>query len=183
MSDQELLEKFRQSGDNSWLGLLLERYTLLLFGVCMKYLKDEEGAKDAVQQIFLKVITELPKYKVDYFKSWLYTIARNYCLMKIRDKGKQMVEINDRMPLAQSEEEENKQLFHLMKDREYTLMNEALQNLAPEQKTCIEEFYLGQKTYQQIADKTGFNYMQVKSYIQNGKRNLKMLLQKRLGKS
>ena len=93
------------------------------------------------------------------------------------------MEINDRMPLAQSEEEENKQLFHLMKDREYTLMNEALHELAPEQKTCIEEFYLGQKTYQQIADKTGFNYMQVKSYIQNGKRNLKMLLQKRLGKS
>jgi RNA polymerase sigma factor (sigma-70 family) len=182
MTDQDLLEKFRQTGDNSWLGILLERYTLLLFGVCMKYLKNEEGAKDAVQQIFLKVITELPKYKVDYFKSWLYTIARNYCLMKIRDKGKQMVEINDRMPLAQSEEEENKQLFHLMKDREYTLMNEALHELAPEQKTCIEEFYLGQKTYQQIADKTGFNYMQVKSYIQNGKRNLKILLQKRLGK-
>ena len=86
MTDQDLLEKFRQSGDNSWLGILLERYTLLLFGVCMKYLKNEEGAKDAVQQIFLKVITELPKYKVDYFKSWLYTIARNYCLMKIRDK-------------------------------------------------------------------------------------------------
>ncbi|MGL6267893.1 MAG: RNA polymerase sigma factor [Chitinophagaceae bacterium] len=183
MTDQDLLEKFRQSGDNSWLGILLERYTLLLFGVCMKYLKNEEGAKDAVQQIFLKVITELPKYKVDYFKSWLYTIARNYCLMKIRDKGKQTVEINDRMPLAQTEEEENKQLFHLMKDREYTLMNEALHELAPEQKTCIEEFYLGQKTYQQIADKTGFNYTQVKSYIQNGKRNLKILLQKRLGKS
>jgi RNA polymerase sigma-70 factor (ECF subfamily) len=149
----------------------------------MKYLKNEEGAKDAVQQIFLKVITELPKYKVDYFKSWLYTISRNYCLMKIRDKGKQTVEINDRMLLPHSEEEENNQLFQQMKDREYTLMNEALQDLAPEQKTCIEEFYLGQKTYQQIADKTGFNYMQVKSYIQNGKRNLKMLLQKRLGKS
>ncbi len=183
MTDQDLMEKFRQSGDNSWLGILLERYTLLLFGVCLKYLKNEEGAKDAVQQIFLKVITELPKYKVDYFKSWLYTIARNYCLMKIRDKGKKTVEINDRMPLAQSEEEENKQLFHQMKDREYTLMNEALHELTPEQKTCIEEFYLGQKTYQQIADKTGFNYMQVKSYIQNGKRNLKILLQKRLGKS
>jgi RNA polymerase sigma-70 factor (ECF subfamily) len=183
MTDQDLLEKFRQSTDNSWLGILLERYTLLLFGVCMKYLKNEEEAKDAVQQIFLKALTELPKYKVDYFKSWLYTIARNHCLMKLRDKGKQTVEINDRMSLAQSAEEENKQLFHQMKDREFTLMNEALNELTEEQKTCIEEFYLGQKTYQQIADKTGFNYMQVKSYIQNGKRNLKILLQKRLGQS
>jgi RNA polymerase sigma factor (sigma-70 family) len=183
MTDQDLLEKFRQSTDNSWLGFLLERYTLLLFGVCMKYLKNEEEAKDAVQQIFLKALTELPKYKVDYFKSWLYTIARNHCLMKLRDKGKQTVEINERMSLAQSAEEENKQLFHQMKDREFTLMNEALNELTEEQKTCIEEFYLGQKTYQQIADKTGFNYMQVKSYIQNGKRNLKILLQKRLGQS
>jgi RNA polymerase sigma-70 factor (ECF subfamily) len=177
------MEKFRHSGDNSWLGILLERYTLLLFGVCMKYLKNEEEAKDAVQQIFLKALTELPKYKVDYFKSWIYTIARNHCLMKLRDKGKQTVEINDKMPLAQSDEEENKLLFHLMKDREFTLMNEAMQELTTEQKTCIEEFYLAQKTYQQIADKTGFNYLQVKSYIQNGKRNLKILLQKRLGKS
>ena len=183
MTDQDLLEKFRQSTDNSWLGILLERYTLLLFGVCMKYLKNEEEAKDAVQQIFLKALTELPKYKVDYFKSWLYTIARNHCLMKLRDKGKQTVEINDRMSLAQSAEEENKLLFHQMKDREFTLMNEAIQELTTEQKTCIEEFYLAQKTYQQIADKTGFNYLQVKSYIQNGKRNLKILLQKRLGKS
>jgi RNA polymerase sigma factor (sigma-70 family) len=183
MTDQDLLEKFRQNGDNSWLGILLERYTLLLFGVCMKYLKNEEEAKDAVQQIFLKVLTELPKYKVDFFKSWLYTITRNLCLMILRDKGKQTLEINDKMPLTQSEEEENKQLFHQMKDRKFTLMNEALLELTTEQKTCIEEFYLGQKTYQQIADKTGFNYMQVKSYIQNGKRNLKILLQKRLGKS
>lgn len=183
ITDQELLEKFRQTHDNNWLGILLERYTLLLFGVCMKYLKNEEEAKDAVQQIFLKTLTELPKYKVDYFKSWLYTIARNHCLMKLRDKGKQTVEINERMPLAVSEEEENKRLFHLMKDREFTLMNEALKELLPEQKTCIEAFYLDRKTYQQIAEKTGFNYMQVKSYIQNGKRNLKILLQKRLGQT
>lgn len=149
----------------------------------MKYLKNEEEAKDAVQQIFLKTLTELPKYKVDYFKSWLYTIARNHCLMKLRDKGKQTIEINERMSLPVLEEEENKRLFHLMKDREFTLMNEALKELLPEQKTCIEAFYLDRKTYQQIAEKTGFNYMQVKSYIQNGKRNLKILLQKRLGQS
>lgn len=183
MTDQHLLEKFRQSTDNSWLGILLERYTLLLFGVCMKYLKNEEEAKDAVQQIFLKTLTEIPKYKIDYFKSWLYTIARNHCLMKLRDKGKQTVEITDSMPMAQQEEMENQRLLFLMKDREYTLMNEALEELTPEQKTCIKEFYLSEKTYHQIAEQTGFNYLQVKSYIQNGKRNLKILLQKRLGQS
>src|ERR1700754_2301558 len=86
ISDQELLEKFYADHNNEWLGILLQRYTLLLLGVCMKYLKNEEEAKDSVQHIFLKVIQELHKYKVDYFKSWLYMVAKNHCLMKLRDR-------------------------------------------------------------------------------------------------
>src|SRR5215471_8879381 len=86
LTDQEILERFYSDRDNSWLGILLSRYTLLLFGVCMKYLKNEEEARDGVQQVFLKVITELHKYKVDFFKSWIYMIAKNHCLMKLRDK-------------------------------------------------------------------------------------------------
>jgi len=87
ISDQELLEKFYSDGNNEWLGILLQRYTLLLLGTCMNYLKNEEAAKDAVQQIFLKAVTELQKYKVDYFKSWLYMVAKNHCLMQLRDKN------------------------------------------------------------------------------------------------
>lgn len=87
ISDQELLERFYTDYNNQWLGILLQRYTFLLLGVCMKYLKNEEAAKDAVQQIFLKAITELAKYKVVYIKSWLYMVARNHCLMQLRDRN------------------------------------------------------------------------------------------------
>ncbi len=100
ITDNELLEKFYSDHDNQWLGIVLQRYTLLLLGVCMKYLKNEEEAKDAVQQIFLKAITELAKYKVSYIKSWLYMVARNHCLMKLRDKGKYPVEINEKAMAA-----------------------------------------------------------------------------------
>ena len=83
----------------------MPRYTLLLLGVCMKYLKNEEEAKDCVQQIFLKVITELKKYRVEYFKSWLYMVAKNHCLMKIRDRhGKMPVELTERNMSAPLEE-------------------------------------------------------------------------------
>jgi RNA polymerase sigma-70 factor (ECF subfamily) len=78
INDNDLLERFYKSDDQQWIGILLERYTMLLLGVCMKYLKNEEEAKDAVQQIFLKVLTEVPKYKIDYFKSWLYMVAKNH---------------------------------------------------------------------------------------------------------
>ena len=85
IEDNELLKRFYSDYNNEWLGILLPRYTLLLYGVCMKYLKNEEDAKDCVQQVFLKVINELHKYKVEYFKSWIYMIAKNHCLMKLRD--------------------------------------------------------------------------------------------------
>src|SRR6476646_297552 len=94
IGDKELLDRFYGDHDNKWLGILLPRYTLLLLGVCMKYLKNEEDAKDSVQQIFLKVIGELHKYKVEYFKSWIYMIAKNHCLMKLRYKEKIPVELN-----------------------------------------------------------------------------------------
>src|SRR5882757_6878807 len=107
ISDNELLERFYSDHDNQWLGIVLQRYTLLLLGVCMKYLKNEEEAKDSVQQVFLKVIAELHKYKVDYFKSWLYMVAKNHCLMKLRGKSKHFTEINDTILTTSDEEDKN----------------------------------------------------------------------------
>ena len=178
IADSELLENFYNSKDNQWLGYLLQRYTLLLLGVCMKYLKNEEEAKDTVQQIFLKVITELQKYKVDYFKSWLYMIARNQCLMRLRDRqGKTPRELTDSMVLH---EEENHIAELAEKDVMLTLMEKALQELNGEQKTCVTLFYLQKKSYHEISDTTGLTLLQVKSHIQNGKRNLKLLVEKKM---
>jgi RNA polymerase sigma-70 factor (ECF subfamily) len=178
-SDQELLERYYSSQDNQWLGILLERYTLLLLGVCMKYLKNEEEAKDSVQQVFLKTITELHKYRVEYFKSWLYMVAKNHCLMKLRDKqSKQPAELKEQMAVVT--EEENSKAIHIEKERQLQLMTESLWELNKEQKQCVTLFYLEKKSYQEIAHDTGFTLMQVKSYIQNGKRNLKLLLEEKL---
>jgi len=179
ISDQQLLSNFYSDHNNEWLGILLQRYTLLLLGVCMKYLKDEDEAKDSVQQIFLKVIQELQKYKVDYFKSWLYMVAKNYCLMRLRDRnGKQITEINDRLPISPGEETDK--AAQAKTDYTIELMQDALKELNPEQKQCVTLFYLEKKSYQQVSEETGYNLLQVKSYIQNGKRNLKLLIEKKL---
>jgi RNA polymerase sigma factor (sigma-70 family) len=176
-TDQELLEQFYTDHENEWLGILLQRYTLLLLGVCMKYLKNEEEAKDSVQQIFLKVIQELHKYKVEYFKSWLYMVAKNYCLMKLRDKqGKYIVEIDDRQIV---QPETDKQAL-LQNDLTFELMERSLKELHTEQQQCVTLFYLQKKSYQQISEETGYSMLQVKSYIQNGKRNLKILIENKL---
>jgi len=178
ISDQELLEKFYADHDNQWLGILLERYTLLLLGVCMKYLKNEELARDSVQQIFLKAITELQKYRVEYFKSWIYMVAKNHCLMQLRDKtGKNTIEVKESIPAAVDETDKESLLLN---EKTYEYMSEALKELNADQQLCVTLFYMEKKSYHQITEQTGYSMMQVKSHIQNGKRNMRLLIEKKL---
>jgi len=178
ISDQELLERFYADHDNQWLGILLERYTLLLLGVCMKYLKNEELARDSVQQIFLKAITELQKYRVEYFKSWIYMVAKNHCLMQLRDKpGKKTVEVKESI-VVETDETDKESL--LLNEKTYEYMGEALKELNADQQLCVTLFYMEKKSYQQITEQTGYSMMQVKSHIQNGKRNMRILIEKKM---
>lgn len=174
LEDQELLERFYQDGDLEWLGILLPRFSMLLYGLCFKYLKDEEEAKDAVQQVFIKAMSELPKYRVTYIKSWLYMVAKNHCLMKLRGNAHRTVELKESVTISafeHSNEEEAKE-----KEIKLEALEKALNGLNQEQRVCITLFYLQKKSYTQVSQETGFNMMQVKSYIQNGKRNLKILM-------
>jgi RNA polymerase sigma factor (sigma-70 family) len=175
ITDTALIDRFTTDGNNAWLGILLERYTLLLFGVCMKYLKNEEEAKDAVQQIFVKALQELGKYPINYPKSWLYKVACNHCLMKIRDK-KQIIAL-DEVNTEQTTDDltDSPQL----KEQRLILLEQSLPDLQLDQRTCVTLFYLQKKSYQEISDRTGFSLLQVKSHIQNGKRNLRIMIDKK----
>jgi RNA polymerase sigma factor (sigma-70 family) len=175
ITDDQLLQNFYNDKNNEWLGILLRRYTMLLFGVSMKYLKDEENARDAVQQVFLKVISELHKYKVDYFKSWLYMVAKNHCLMQLRNNGNHFVEINERTQSFTDGPEPGENLKQ--KEEDLTELESALMQLNPEQKECVTLFYLEKRSYKEIAALTNYSLLEIKSHIQNGKRNLKIKLQ------
>jgi RNA polymerase sigma-70 factor (ECF subfamily) len=172
-TDQQLLDLFYKDRNNEWLGILLNRYTLLLLGTCMKYLKNEEDAKDAVQQIFMKVLGELSKYKVDYFKTWLYSVARNHCLMELRKKRHHAEPYSDR--LAEQQVSDIQSLL----EKEKTLLQvvQAIDQLNEGQRICISLFYLKKMSYDSISEKTGYSLLQVKSHIQNGKRNLKLIIE------
>ena len=178
LSDEELLASYRLSGDVELLGALLQRYTTLLLGVAMKYLKDRTQAEDAVQQVFLKALTHLPKDQINNFKGWLYILMRNHCLQQLRDK--QVFSSEEQLDNVAGDATGNDD----MQQKEYTLqqMEECLGELSAEQRISITLFYLQKCSYDQIISQTGFTFMQVKSYIQNGKRNLRLILEKKLGK-
>jgi RNA polymerase sigma factor (sigma-70 family) len=180
-SDQLLLQNYREKGDNDCAGILLKRYSLLVFGVCMKYLKNSTDAKDAAQQVFEKAILEAQKYDIPYFKSWIYSVARNHCLMQLRSastKPKIMDEFPEELA-TDSRSDHDIALDALSKEDEEISLRQAIDLLNAEQSICIRLFYLNKLSYQEIQETTGFNFQQVKSHIQNGKRNLRLILEKK----
>jgi RNA polymerase sigma factor (sigma-70 family) len=177
LTDEELLRQFQSDRDNYWLGILLPRYTLLLFGVALKYLKDKEEAQDAVQQVFLKTLTQLPAEEIKNFKGWLYILMRNHCLQLLRDKKHFSVNMPQEQQAEISDDNENEWLNYSSSQ-----INEAFDELVQEQRKSIKMFYLEKKSYKQITEQTGYSFMQVKSFIQNGKRKLKIILMRKAGK-
>ncbi|HUP13818.1 MAG TPA: sigma-70 family RNA polymerase sigma factor [Niastella sp.] len=158
------------------LAVLFQRYMDLLYGVCLKYLKQPETAKDAVMQIFEELVAKLPKHEVDNFKSWLYTLAKNYCLMQLRTpKNLKTTEFNaDSMQLEEEMHLNGVQL----KEENLQKLERCLQTLSSEQKKAVELFYLQNKCYKEIAEATGIEWNKVRSFIQNGRRNLKICMEK-----
>jgi RNA polymerase sigma factor (sigma-70 family) len=177
LSDDELLATYRRDGDNQWMGYLLQRYTALLLGVALKYLKDKPQAEDAVQQVFIKVLTHLPKDPILNFKGWLYILMRNHCLEQLRGRTYNADESAlGHLVATEPDAEEIKWQEHTLQQ-----MNEAIELLNDDQRRSIVLFYFKKYSYEQIIAETGFTFMQVKSFIQNGKRNLKTILLKKLG--
>jgi RNA polymerase sigma-70 factor (ECF subfamily) len=153
----------------------------LVYGVCLKYLKNREEAKDSVMQIFEKLVIEIPKYEIQNFKSWLYVLTRNFCLMKIRSEKsvvkKKKIYFKDEVEFMESGSE-----MHPLDDDEIDqneALSECVERLKDEQKDCIELFYYGNKCYSEIAIILNINEKKVKSYLQNGKRNLKICLEEK----
>lgn len=181
-TDEDLILKYKQSKDTKYVGELYQRYTHISFGVCMKYLKNEDDAKDAVMQIFEKIMADLLKHDVEFFQGWFHTYIRNFCLMQLR-KPRRTTDFNEEVNhLAENRIVESHKDSHLEEkeilEENLDKLELAISQLKDEQKQCVELFYLKEKSYEEITELTGHDYKKVKSHIQNGKRNLKILMSK-----
>ena len=180
-SEEELLSEFSSSGDLEVLGELYSGYMHLVYGVCLKYLKDRDESQDAVMQIFEKLITDIPKQKIENFRGWLHVVTRNYCLMQLRS-GKSRDSKHREWTVDPGNFMETGYELHPV-DRDDKDLDEALadciEKLKDEQKECIRQFYYESRPYSEIAANLGVDEKKVKSYLQNGKRNLKLCLEQR----
>lgn len=181
-SDLELIAQYKQTNNNEFVGALFQRHTHLIFGVCLKYLKEEEEAQDASIVIFEKLLVELQKHEVQQFKSWLHSVCKNFCIMKLRTETAQGKHIKKMYADFDGIMESTVELHLTIEDRkemQLTYMEECMKGLNKEQKMCLELFYLKEKSYHEVTELTSFSMNNVKSYIQNGKRNLKTCIETR----
>jgi RNA polymerase sigma factor (sigma-70 family) len=175
-ADADLLYLYKHSDKAEALGALYQRYMDLVYGLCIKYLKDRELAKDAVLNIYEELTTKLKKHEVDNFKSWLHTVARNHCLMYLRSpKNRPTKEFSGELMYNEEEVHLNGELE---KEESFDRLEKCLQTLNNEQQMSVRLFYYEQKCYKEIAEQTQMDVNAVRSYIQNGRRNLKICMDK-----
>lgn len=174
-SDECLMLDFKSTGDLQILANLYQRYMDLVYGVCLKYLNNNDDAKDATINIYVELIDKLKKYPVDNFKGWLYQLSKNHCLMILRKKKTKPVHIDsENMEFLDDRHPEASQL----KEFQFLEMQKCIEQLVDQQKISIELFYIKEKCYKEISEQIGIEINKVKSYIQNGRRNLKICMEK-----
>ena len=177
LTDEELLKRYCDSGELVYFVEAYKRYMPLVYGVALKYLQRPEDAQDAVMQLFEELVVKIKEVEIQSFKAWLYTCIRNNCLMEIRKRSKNLsvslddsfMEFCDDFHLTVVSESEN---------REESL-RECVESLPEKQRISVKYFFFDELSYKEVEERTGFSLKMVKSFIQNGKRNLKLCLERK----
>lgn len=176
LSDQELIAAYKKNNNQQYISALYQRYMDLVFGVCLKYFKDAERSKDAVMDIYVELSSKLQFHEVENFRGWLLVLARNHCLMQLRSpKHLKTTEFNTE--IMQSGPAMHLENEVLEKEENFKKLEQCIEQLPGEQLQSIRLFFLEKKCYNEIAELTGFEWNKVRSYIQNGKRNLKICME------
>lgn len=177
LSDMDIINRYKKRGDTEMLAPLFNRYIHLVFGVCLKYLRNKEDAKDAAMEIMESLMDKLLQHEISNFPSWLHTVSRNYCLMRIRSRKEDLFIEFDKRKSEQIPVESDEDLHQRIEEEaQLNEMGKAIVSLNPEQKQCIQLFFFEKRSYDEIAKETGYSVNKVKSHIQNGKRNLRIYL-------
>ena len=176
LNDEELLSQYGRTGDTEHFGLLYNRYIPLVYGLCLKYLQDADKAEDATMQLFEDLARKVKNYEIKVFKTWLYSVAKNHCFQILRKKGREIPLNSDNLIM------ESESIMHLFNEDDSSdrlaALNKCIERLPEPQRISILKFFMEELSYADIVDATGYQLKSVKSYIQNGKRNLKICIEK-----
>ena len=181
-TDDVLVALYQSTEDMVHIGILYERYTELVYGVCLKYFKNATLAEDAVMDIFETLVKKAKTHDIRQFRPWLYVMAKNHCLMQLRKKN--LTDSYDGLtPSAQAAVVQSAGVVHPIDefepDGQEEALKECLGQLSAQQLKCVKEFYYEGKSYKQISAESGETVGRVRSNIQNGRRNLRICMEKK----
>jgi RNA polymerase sigma-70 factor (ECF subfamily) len=176
LSDEHLLAAYVQENDAGALGKLYERYMPMVFGVCLKILKDNGKAEDAVMAIYEELTHKAKSHEISAFRGWLYVLARNHCLMEWRKNHRRPTDHHAPEDMVRYDAVEAAFEYELPKQTDP--LNKCLAELTEQQRNCVQWFYYEDHSYKDIADMIKEEIGKVRSYIQNGRRNLRLCLEK-----
>jgi RNA polymerase sigma factor (sigma-70 family) len=175
-SDTDVLSGYRSDGAPHWIGEIYRRYSHLVYGVCFKYLRDKHKSQDATIAIFEKLMADLRVHEVATLQQWLYTVTRNHCMQIFRMESREASKLGE-IPSETDQTREEEWMAMQMREEGLRALERAIEQLNTPQRTCVKMFYLERKSYKQISSTTGYTEGEVKSYLQNGRRNLKQMMQ------
>ena len=176
-SDSELLADYKSRASEAILGQLFRRHSHKLYGLCLSYLKNPQDAEDAVMDSFISLPAKILKYDIEDFESWVYLVVRNHCLKVLKEKARHRTDGLDEICEEIFVESPENEALNIEEQR-FEVLSDAIDQLKPHQKKCIILFYLENHSYQEITEITSYSLKEVKSHIQNGRRNLKILILK-----
>ena len=180
LTDEQLIAEYQATSKSEYVGELYNRYVHLVYGICYKYTKNKEESKDISMNVFEKILSHLPSTEIQMFKKWLYITTKNQCLTYLRDRNNKVDQTADWEELEKKSKffvENEDFLSHNNEHAEEEKIHAALMELKPDLRTCMDLFFYKDKSYKEIAEKTGYTIKQIKSFLQNGKRKLKMILE------
>ena len=172
------MELYRSTGDSEYFGQLYNRYIPLIYGVCLKYLQDEDRSQDAVMEIFENLLPKICDYDVKVFRTWLYSVVKNHCFHVIKS-NKREITVDFDSNLMESDTVLTL-LGEDVDDEREDALNYCMARLSEPQRIAVSKFFYEDMSYADIVETTGYDLKSVKSYIQNGKRNLKICIESRL---
>lgn len=176
LSDDALLARYVAGGDTRYLGMLYERYMPMVYGVCLKILRDPGKAEDAVMAIYEELTRKAKEHQVESFRGWLYVLARNHCLMEWRKNQRRPTDLH--APEDMTRYDAVEAAFEVELPAGPTPLEKCLGELPEQQRRSVELFYFGEKSYKEIAGLLPEEIGKVRSFIQNGRRNLRLCLEK-----
>lgn len=155
------------SGDRDALSSLINKYKDTAFNLAISIVKDQEDAKDIIQESFLKVLENIHKFRNDSkFSTWLYKIVYNQSIGLVQKKGKMKFQDFNKNSVALQMFETDIEI-----DR-YEALYKAIDQLAESEYMLIQLYYMAEKSIKDIHQITGMSVPNIKVSLHRARKKL-----------